>query len=281
MPLLLSALRREGLVLNKEGLVLKATNLPFENPPFETRPDDAGNEELHEVMRNKDTKVRVVCDTEPKGYETPNDASLVELVVDSSQGFIPLWDKDVTLRWRFRRSTLSHFADPKAARANIELLLARAIANWGDGVPVKFKYAEDAWDFEIVVRQQPQCTLAGCVLASAFFPDAGQHQLFIYPTMFDQPEQEQIETLAHEIGHVFGLRHFFALVKEGAFPAVLWGTQNNFTIMNYGDESFMTDADRADLKMLYEQVWSRELTHIAGTEIRLVRPFHETGSAPR
>ncbi len=66
------------------------------------------------------------------------------------------------------------------------------------------------------------CNTTGCVLASAFFPDSGQHKLLIYPKMFEQTRKEQVDTLIHEIGHTFGLRHFFADVSESraiAFPS--------------------------------------------------------------
>jgi hypothetical protein len=46
----------------------------------------------------------------------------------------------------------------------------------------------------------------GCVLASAFFPDAGRHELVIYPRMFAQNRKEPVDTLIHEIGHTFKLR---------------------------------------------------------------------------
>jgi hypothetical protein len=268
MPLFLSEIRNKGLVLDVEP-----------EAAFRRLPDPVPNDQLHEILVTgaDQSGVRVVCDTEMIGYPTANAASPAEIVLDSSQGVIPLWDKDVTLRWCFRKPDLEQFENPVAARANLEALLAEAIMAWGSGVPVKFKYADDAWDFQVVVREQPQCTAAGCVLASAFFPDAGQHELIIYPTMFDQSKKEQVETLAHEIGHIFGLRHFFALVKETAWPSVVWGEHANFTIMNYGPDSVMTAADRRDLKLLYDQVWTGKLTEIAGTKVKLVRPFHEVG----
>ena len=38
----------------------------------------------------------------PRGHATPQGRSPLEIVVDASEGFIPLWAKDTTLRWRFR-----------------------------------------------------------------------------------------------------------------------------------------------------------------------------------
>jgi hypothetical protein len=117
-------------------------------------------------------------------------------------------------------------------------------------------------------------------LASAFFPDPGQHELVIYPKMFTQSRKEQVDTLIHEIGHIFGLRHFFANVSETAWPSEVFGTHRPFTIMNYGSQSELTDDDRADLKRLYQTAWSGELTEIAGTPIRSVKPFN-TIAPPR
>jgi hypothetical protein len=97
----------------------------------------------------------------------------------------------------------------------------------------------------------------------------------LFPTLFEHPRSEQVETLAHELGHIFGLRHFFAQVSEDAFPSEVFGTHSRFSIMNYGEDSAMTEADRSDLKALYSMVWSEEMIEINGTRIRLTRPFSE------
>ena len=114
----------------------------------------------------------------------------------------------------------------------------------------------------------------GCTLAAAFFPDAGRHELEIYPTMFEQSESEQIATLAHEFGHVFGLRHFFAQIEEKRWKSQIFGAHKPFTIMNYGAKSKLTATDRADVRKLYDKVWARELTAINGTPVKLVKPSH-------
>jgi len=214
------------------------------------------------------------CKTDTLGFAQPKNHSPLELVVDATEGFIPLWDKGMTLRWRFKEQSLKHFADIAAAKAAIRGLLGEALLAWGDAVPVKFAERQDNWDFELVVEELHDCDTSGCTLAQAFFPDAGRHTLLIYPDMFTQPSKEQVETLAHELGHVFGLRHFFARISETAWPSELFGTHRAFTIMNYGDKSRLTKQDKVDLKRLYESVWSGQLKQINGTEIRLVRPYH-------
>ncbi|HUQ89412.1 MAG TPA: matrixin family metalloprotease [Vicinamibacterales bacterium] len=221
-----------------------------------------------------------VCDTDSRGFPTPRDRSIAEIVVDASEGFVPLWAKDTTLRWRFREASLKVFANPAKAATEIRKLLGDALIAWADATPVKFAERNDLWDFEIVVQNGDNCTASGCVLASAFFPDAGRHELKIFPKMFQQDRKEQVETLVHEIGHVFGLRHFFAQISEKTWRSEIFGTHKPFSIMNYGAKSTLTAADKSDLKRLYQKVWSGQLTHINGTPIKLVKPFHTIGSSP-
>ena len=214
-----------------------------------------------------------VCDTDSLGQATPGGRSITEIVVDASNGFIPLWSKGVTLQWRFREQSLAVFRNPVAAKAAIRQLLGGAILAWGDAAPVKFSENADVWDFEIVMKPSDNCTDRGCVLASAFFPDGGRHQFYVYPRMFVQSREEQVDTLTHEIGHVFGLRHFFANLETG-FPSQIFGVHQKFTIMNYGEFSQLTADDRADLKRLYDLAWRGDLTQINGTPIRFMKPFH-------
>lgn len=80
--------------------------------------------------------------------------------------------------------------------------------------------------------------------------------------------------MIHEIGHIFGLRHFFAPELETPWPSVIFGEHKPFSIMNYGENSELTDTDKNDLKKLYKSVWSGQLTNINGTPIRLFKPYH-------
>lgn len=219
----------------------------------------------------------VICETDTRGYPEPGNRGPASLVVDASEGFIPLWDPGVILRWRFQEHSMAVFVNPEAAKAAIRALFGRALLSWGDAAPVRFAEQDDVWDFEIVMREADQCNPTGCVLASAFFPDAGRHELKIYPRMFTQSPKEQVDTLIHEIGHVFGLRHFFANISETAWPSEVFGEHRPFTIMNYGAQSELTDDDKADLRRLYETAWTGELVAINRTPIRFMRPFHTSG----
>lgn len=215
----------------------------------------------------------IICDTDRRGHATPQGRNPLEIVVDASEGFIPLWEYDTILRWRFRERSMDYFEDPEAAKAAISNLFGEALLAWGSAAPVTFTYDEDLWDFEIVMRSADQCNAFGCVLAAAFFPGGGREKLELYPKMFTQTRKEQVDTFIHEIGHIFGLRHFFANLRESDWPSEIFGRHEPFSIMNYGELSELTEIDKEDLTILYESAWSGELTHINGTPIRLVTPY--------
>jgi hypothetical protein len=167
----------------------------------------------------------------------------------------------------------SFFEEPDAAMEGVRDLLGQAILAWGEACPVSFHEVRDAWDFEVAMHKA-DCDDSGCVLASAFFPNAGQNAFDIYPTMFEQSEREQMETIEHEIGHIFGLRHFFANISEKEWKSKLFGKDKAVSIMNYGAKSKLTATDIKDLKRLYELVWSDELKKINRTPIKKFRSYH-------
>lgn len=217
-----------------------------------------------------------ICGTDTRGYATPDNFDEKELVLHRTQGFIPLWRPNTTLRFRFSPTLYQNFSKADKIIAWIRKILAEGILEWGDAVPIGFREDHDLWDFEIIVAPS-NCSPYGCTLARAFFPDSGRHALTIFPELSKQSPQEQRETMAHELGHIFGLRHFFAQVKEKKAPSVLFGKHSKFTIMNYGPNSRMTEQDQADLKLLYQSVWSGKLRHIGGTPIALFYPYHKLG----
>lgn len=250
----------------------KAAKPDVKADAFQTRktekPINENESEVHSLGKGR------VCDTESRGHATPSNESPLKLVVDASEGFIPLWEKGTVLRWRFRDRSMKHFANIAAAKAEIRKLMGDALLKWGKAAPIKFKEDKDVWDFEIVTRKSDDCDSSGCVLASAFFPDSGRHTLDLYPILLRQTREEQVDTMIHEIGHIFGLRHFFAKVEETGFPSEIFGTHSKFTIMNYGELSKLTEIDKRDLTILYKRIWNGQLTQINGTPIKLVKPFH-------
>lgn len=217
----------------------------------------------------------IKCKTDVRGKARPQGKkrSAARLVVDATDGFIPLWAKNTVLRWRFEGRSLEAFDYPEEAKEALRHLMGEALLKWSDAVPVKFSERQEAWDFEVAIADRDDCDGSNCVWAEAFFPDSGRHQLIIYPIFFDGSLEKKLATLAHEFGHIFGLRHFFANIKEKDWPVEIVGKHQKFTIMNYGPNSYMTKQDRDDLKKLYKAAWSGDLTHINATPIRLMKPF--------
>jgi hypothetical protein len=171
----------------------------------------------------------VVCDIEPRYIEPGGE----EIVLDATDGVIPLWEKNTTLRWRFQQRSFLAFRNPEAAKESIRRLFDSAFLAWGNAAPIKFEENSQLWDFEILVRRNDDCDPNGCVLASAFFPNQSRNnQLAIYPQMLARNQQDQVNTLIHEIGHIFGLRHFFAKISETDFPSEVFGVNRPVSIMN-------------------------------------------------
>ena len=252
-----------------ERIQAKPTN------PFRQRNSEEAAREVEPQMQVYGPNAQCITD-KSLGKAPPQDQSSddrLSLVVEATEGFIPLWARGTTLRWRFRERSLTLFEDPEAAKTALQQWLGAAVLAWGDAMPVRFAYAESRWDFEIGVNWASDCTISGCVLASAFFPDAGQHQLWLYPELFDQSVEEFVETGVHELGHCIGLRHFFAPERETRWPSVVFGENMPFSILKYGSQCVLTEDDRTDLKRLYEAAWSGELREINEIPIKLVKPF--------
>jgi len=216
-----------------------------------------------------------ICTTDGIGYATPDNRSPLELVLDSSEGHIPLWDRNVVLRWEFDENSLLAFSNSEEIKSYVREIFGEALLRWGDVAPVRFSENSNDWDFKLRVEAGDNCDPRGCTLARAFFPSAGRNDLFLFPKMFEQSRKEQVDTLIHEIGHVFGLRHFFASVSEKTWPSKVFGEHKAFSIMNYGEFGELTADDKNDLSRLYRLVWAGDLTEINGTPIRLVNPFHK------
>lgn len=226
--------------------------------------DEATKQQFH-VLGN-----RMLCTTDYRAKKR----SPLDLVLEATDGFIPLWVEGSVLLWKFNEPSLAGFARPQDIKQKVRSLMTQALSKWGDAAPVRFSENADNSDFEIVIEQNESCTAQGCTLAAAFFPDSGRHQLFIFPTMFQQSAKEQVDTMIHEIGHIFGLRHFFAPKLETRWPSEIFGKHEPFSIMNYGAQSELTEADKSDLKLLYASAWNGTLKQINGTPIQLVRPYH-------
>jgi hypothetical protein len=109
------------------------------------------------------------------------------------------------------------------------------------------------------------------VLASAFFPNEVD-DLLVYDFALVSPtwRPRLKNTFLHELGHVIGLRHEFAIVADerGHGPegqgAKQFGSKNPHSVMSYDDINEIQDTDKTDVKAFYKL---RNRSKIGGSKI--------------
>ncbi|KAI0109206.1 hypothetical protein GGR51DRAFT_513059 [Nemania sp. FL0031] len=153
------------------------------------------------------------------------------------------------------------FKDPSLAKRVRDEPL-RAINMWG-GIGVTFKEArrEEKATFQIKYEDSlPGSTRK--VYACSFFPQTTPGTLFVFGLALETANIGYLANiLAHEIGHILGLRHEFAAdaVWKGSSAtrepgSVLWGKENDSSVMNYFPDLkqySVQDHDRQELRDFY------------------------------
>ncbi|KAJ6436060.1 Glycoside hydrolase family 43 protein [Purpureocillium lavendulum] len=132
-----------------------------------------------------------------------------------------------------------------------------AVHMWGD-VGVTFRRIErsDGAHFRVVYRNSP---LHGNMMtfATAFLPNytADKRTLYVYALAFAETQiQHLANVLAHEVGHILGFRHEFAIEEEKLLHSVTLGSRNPNSIMCYHPDASrfkVTPQDRDEMKSFY------------------------------
>lgn len=163
--------------------------------------------------------------------ELPNPSSVAKILVG-------LFDH--TPRWKL--NSVINFATfargyPTPADAVYAAKLMEAAEEWNSyKICVTFKWVPKLDDAAFVLAYGGT---ESKVLASAFFPnDKPLNTMYVYSYGFDKKDQAGYTNFGimknvflHELGHVLGLRHEFAIEKEGG--AVPFGSRDPHSIMSY------------------------------------------------
>jgi hypothetical protein len=210
-------------------------------PPYTPRPNH------HEVVH---------------GLPRPHGAHVHSCVTQGADKNSPLWAKigvrDHVPRWQ-RGLVLTYVVCAETFPTPDDAVFAtnqltEAIAMW-EGVGVTFKqmsrYAPAT--FCVVYRDLPDDGPPS-VLANAFFPNKGppdSRTLSIYALAFTKAYiNHQANFLAHEIGHILGLRHEFSLECETDCWSTQWMNPSPNSVMNYYRDPSMWRVQQQDLDEL-------------------------------
>jgi hypothetical protein len=133
----------------------------------------------------------------------------------------------------------------------------------------KLQEAADEWNsigFGITISQAPDKKSAHFdlvyqtsgpetegTLAQAFFPHEVEQDVVVFGFAFDRENKDILKNVfLHELGHVLGLRHEFAITKEGE-GAVLFGAVNPISVMSYTFPPKIQQSDKDGIKAFYKE----------------------------
>lgn len=145
-------------------------------------------------------------------------------------GDIPRWRPGSVLNYA---TYANGYPNPGQAQYAAEQL-CRAANEWNSkNIGVTFRWVANLEDACFVLSYGGNY---GNTLAMAFFPNGNDlNNVTVFEKAFSQEwEPHMWEVFTHELGHVLGLRHEFAVEKEGG--AVQWGPKDEYSVMNYRPE---------------------------------------------
>jgi hypothetical protein len=130
--------------------------------------------------------------------------------------------------------------------------LAQAADEWTKKkVGVAFEWVTKIEEAAFVLEYGGQ---KGTVLAEAFFPTQDPlSSLFVYKGAFTERTLPYVKNIfLHELGHVLGLRHEFALEEEKQWWAVRFGRVNPDSVMSYNFPPKIHEFDVEDTRDFYQ-----------------------------
>jgi hypothetical protein len=199
---------------------------------------------------------------------TQKSNSIDELFLGMDKGTLYLWEKGSKINWTARADGYRSKEDALfSARA-----CYTAAAAWNKALNglVQFEYV-DSFDDACFQLKYGGVDTQG-TLAEAFFPDEYKNVLnnvIVYQAQLQGAyKNEIVNTFAHELGHVLGLRHehsqdnptipgIWGQVEDGRYrnevvESIFFGSRNPYSIMAYYDAMKIQDSDVKDAREAYD-----------------------------
>jgi hypothetical protein len=193
-----------------------------------------------------------VCITQQPIPTNLNKGDVSQLFV-GIESEIPRWVPGSVINYAAWSGGFDSDADAQHAAKHLKI----AADEWNAAnVGITFKWVQDPKDATFVLAHGPRNP---GVLASAFFPNNKDlNILFVYSDALSTPSWKRNlwKVFMHELGHVIGLRHEFALEEDKTLPerdrAQQIGPRNERSIMNYRPEApELQQSDIESTKLFY------------------------------
>ncbi|EHK19111.1 uncharacterized protein TRIVIDRAFT_224981 [Trichoderma virens Gv29-8] len=183
------------------------------------------------------------------------------------------WDNEIA-RWSCWSEVtyvICHETFPTFLLSLVEEAMRKAISMW-KGIGVSFKQVQrnDQATFAVLYSDRKRRAYA-----SAFFPNEQSRKLFIYESGLLKASY-LANILAHEIGHILGLRHEYTDAypdtddEEKNYPSVCFGSKNDQSVMvpKNPEQLQVHEKDLEELRSFYS--YDRE--EYKGLPIREIDP---------
>lgn len=195
------------------------------------------------------------------GTTGDNDPDEPDSLVVGFGTIVPRWDVKVDggriLRYFVQTES---FPDPSQAQIAAKEF-KDATESWNElelGVTISETTEAVNANFDLVYKANPNYGGEKNTLAKAFFPHETNQDVIVFKKAFDHTSIMK-NVFQHEIGHILGLRHEFAItgdatkeIKPEKHAAVQYLSNNYNSIMSYCFPPKMQDSDRDQTIQFYQ-----------------------------
>ncbi|KAK6951342.1 hypothetical protein Daesc_007876 [Daldinia eschscholtzii] len=206
----------------------------------------------------------------PTLWQPPvSEGSDSDSIVVGLKNIIPRWDVsglDTKLEYFVRADTFPS-ADEALYAAQMFQQAAEDWNSLGLGVSISQITDEEKAHFDLVYNVNSKNHEG--LYAMAFFPSEPHGDVIVTDFALSAGERNTLKNVfLHEIGHILGLRHEFALVKEQDERAVQFMDKNPISVMSYTHPPTMQESDKVGVKAFYKLDRDFEIEGIPITDFR-------------